>query len=294
MTNTPRPEKNGFLIYKTQWEPISDLDDVELGLLMRAIFDYQLNSVEPLKSSPIAVYFKFFKAQFTIDEIGYLGIVEQRSAAGRASAERRRLEKEQKQRGSTNPTVVESVEQNQQNQQNQQKSTNATKPTDNEKDNGKENVKDNGNEKENTLESSSSFSGFDACKAAREFETIYKKAGRRNAVEREYAQALAKIKLQYGYDHEKGHEAIKTSAAAYMTFTVKAGTEFRYMPNPETWLSERMYETNWIEKAKDVRTESPNEPKSKPLIGLSKVDELDRQREERHRRQAEEAAKNGN
>jgi hypothetical protein len=139
-----RPEKNGFLIYKTQWEPISDLDNEELGLLMRAIFDYQINSAEPIKSSPIAVYFKFFKSQFTIDEIGYGGIVEQRRLAGIASAEKRKLEKEQKQQPSTNPTTVESVESVEQNQQPLDLST---KPTD--KDNVNVNEKDNVNGNEN-------------------------------------------------------------------------------------------------------------------------------------------------
>jgi hypothetical protein len=166
----------------------------------------------------------------------------------------------------------------------------------NENDNKNYNVND--NEHDNDMPSKEGVSlrvpSFDACKASREFEDMYKKAGKRDSIERAYAQALIGIKAKYGYDFEKGHESIKKSAAAYMTFTVKAGTEFRYMPNPENWLSERMYETNWIEKAKEVRTEQPNEVKSKPLIGLSKVDELDRQREERHRRQAEEAANNGN
>jgi len=87
MSKEDRPTKNGFLLYKTQWEPIFELDDEDLGMLMRAIFEYQIEGTEPPKKSPIAAYFKFFKAQFSIDEGGYSVVVEKRRLAGIASAE---------------------------------------------------------------------------------------------------------------------------------------------------------------------------------------------------------------
>jgi hypothetical protein len=169
----------------------------------------------------------------------------------------------------------------------------------NENGNEHEHVNDNRNEHDNDIPSkevvreSVPFSGFDACKASREFEAIYKKAGRRNAIEREYVQALQKINAQYGYDGPKAHEAIKTSAAAYMAYSLKAKTEARYLPNPETWLSERMYETNWLQKAKELVIETPQgEQKSKPLLGTKLIDELEKAREERHRKQREEEGAN--
>jgi len=97
MSKENRPEKNGFLLYKTQWEPLHELDDEDLGALMRAIFEYQIEGVEPPKKSPIAAYFKFIKAQFSIDEGGYLVVVEKRRLAGIASAEAKKKAKEEAQ-----------------------------------------------------------------------------------------------------------------------------------------------------------------------------------------------------
>jgi len=79
-----------------------------------------------------------------------------------------------------------------------------------------------------------------------------------------------------------------------MAYSLKAGTELRYMPNPEKWLEERMYETNWLERAKEVGKETTTEPKPKPFIGTALRDAIDYAREERHRKQAEEEAQNGN
>ena len=63
MSKENRPDKNGFLLYKTQWEPIMELENEELGMLLRAIFEYQISEQEPPRNSPISAYFKFFKAQ---------------------------------------------------------------------------------------------------------------------------------------------------------------------------------------------------------------------------------------
>lgn len=278
-------KKDSFVVYKEWGMLISSLEDLDRLRFFDLLMGWNYINIPTVESRHLQSIIAFVFGKIAENREKYLDKCKTNSAAAKA-----RWDEYKRLKALAMQTDANAYERT-------QTHVNAM-PNENEDDNANEHV--NENEHDNNIPSkegvsaSSSFSGFDACKAAREFETIYKKAGRRNAIEREYAQALQKIKLQYGYDHPEGHEAIKKSAAAYMTFTVKAGTEFRYMPNPETWLSERMYETNWIEKAKEVRTESPTEPKSKPLIGLSKVDELDRQREERHRRQAEEAAQNGN
>lgn len=98
MGKEKRPEKNSFLLHKDQWEPISDLTDDELGQMLRAIFDYQINDVEPERASPIFAYFKFFKARFSFEETKYVEISNGNAERGRlggiASAESRRLKKE--------------------------------------------------------------------------------------------------------------------------------------------------------------------------------------------------------
>jgi len=117
MSKENRPEKNSFLLHKDQWEPISDLDNEDLGLLMRAIYNYQLNDVEPEKSNPIYPYFKFFKARFTFEETKYKeksdGNAERGRLGGIASAESKRLKKEANQ---ANATISSELKQTQANQ----------------------------------------------------------------------------------------------------------------------------------------------------------------------------------
>lgn len=273
-------KKDSFIVYKEWGMLISSLEDLDRLRFFDLLMGWDYINIPIVESRHLQSIIAFVFVKIAENREKYLDKCKTNSEAAKA-----RWDEYKRLKALAMQTDANAYERT-------QTHVNAI-PNENKHDNANEHV----NENDNNIPSKEGVSElvpfFDACKAAREFEEIYKKAGRRNAIEREYAQALQKIKLQYGYDHPEGHEAIKKSAAAYMTFTVKAGTEFRYMPNPETWLSERMYETNWIEKAKEVRTESPTEPKSKPLIGLSKVDELDRQREERHRRQAEEAAKHG-
>lgn len=277
-TQNEDDKKDSFVIYK-EWamliSPLCDSDRLQFFDLLMA---WDFITIPDVESRHLQSIVTFVFGKVAENREKYLDKCKTNSEASRARwDEYKRLKALSMQ---TDANAYERM----------QTHTNAI-PNENENENvdEHENVNDNNIPSKEGVSVRDSFSGFDACKAAREFETIYKKAGRRNAIEREYAQALQKIKAQYGYDHEKGHEAIKTSAAAYMAFTLKMGTEFRYMPNPENWLSERMYETNWHQKAKEIVKENPNEPKSKPLIGLSKVEELDRQREERHRKQAEEA-----
>ena len=64
--------KDGFIIYKSLYDPISELSREEKGHLLEAIFVYQksgevLNDLNPL----VNMAFKFFKNQFDIDEKKY-------------------------------------------------------------------------------------------------------------------------------------------------------------------------------------------------------------------------------
>lgn len=75
-------DKNSFIIYKDFYEPVKDLDDKDLGALFRAIFEYQINGVDPGPGSPVKLPFAFFKNQFRIDDEKYERIVERNRANG--------------------------------------------------------------------------------------------------------------------------------------------------------------------------------------------------------------------
>ena len=75
-------ERNGFVLYKSQWEPISDLPDEVLGMLMRAIFEYQITGKEPEALSPIYRDFKYFKVQFKMDDDKYAETSQRRAISG--------------------------------------------------------------------------------------------------------------------------------------------------------------------------------------------------------------------
>lgn len=60
-----------FLIYKSFYDPIKHLNDEHLGRLFRAIFEYQINGIEPLSTDIIYMPFLFFKNQFSLDQTKY-------------------------------------------------------------------------------------------------------------------------------------------------------------------------------------------------------------------------------
>lgn len=82
-------DKDGFLIYKKQYEPIKCLSDEKLGKLFRAIFEYQLTGIEPQLEPDCLMAFHFFKSQFGIDDQKYQAFVAKQSAKGKKSAEAR-------------------------------------------------------------------------------------------------------------------------------------------------------------------------------------------------------------
>lgn len=61
-----------FLLYKSFYAPVKHLKDDELGLLFRALFDYQ-NGLEIENLAPqVGMAFAFFKNQFDLDDQKYI------------------------------------------------------------------------------------------------------------------------------------------------------------------------------------------------------------------------------
>jgi hypothetical protein len=75
-------DRQSFIIYKNFYEPIKHLDDVDLGKLFRAIFEYNLTGDGKDKLNGYAVPpevkipFEFFRNQFNLDEAKWLKRVE--------------------------------------------------------------------------------------------------------------------------------------------------------------------------------------------------------------------------
>lgn len=82
-------KKNAFLLYKDQWDAISDLNDKTLGQLTRAIFEYQIEGKEPEKHDIIYRDFKHIKTTFDRDDAKYQDTVGRRREAGAAGGKQR-------------------------------------------------------------------------------------------------------------------------------------------------------------------------------------------------------------
>ena len=74
--------KESFLIYKSFYEPVKELPNEDLGELFRALFEYQINGIEPTNTNRIYMAFQFFKNQFRLDEIKYEKIVNRNKLNG--------------------------------------------------------------------------------------------------------------------------------------------------------------------------------------------------------------------
>ena len=128
-------DKEGFIVYKSFYEPIKELSLEHKGLLLSAIFEYQINKKVIDLPIECRMAFKFFKNQFDLDEKKYTKICEKRAEAGRKSAERK---------------LKEMLANDDKCQQNQQMLTKAT-DKDKEKEKDKEKDKDKDKEKEKDL-----------------------------------------------------------------------------------------------------------------------------------------------
>jgi len=130
--------KVSFILYADQRNVIQMLPDDKAGQLIKHIFAY-VNDENPHTDDPlIQIAFEPIKQQFKRDLAKWKTTKEGRSAAGKASAEARRLAK-LNQQTSTNPTNVDFV---------QQTSTNST-VNDNVNVNVNDNVNVNVNKKDN-------------------------------------------------------------------------------------------------------------------------------------------------
>lgn len=82
-------KKNGFMMYKSHWEAISDLEDKYLGQLMRAIFEYQIEGKIPEKYDIIYRDFKHIMAQFKMDDAKYEQVIQKRKESGATGGKQR-------------------------------------------------------------------------------------------------------------------------------------------------------------------------------------------------------------
>lgn len=102
---TMAKEKEGALIYKDWIDKIEKLTDQEAGQLMKHLFRY-INDLEPKAPNRIVdIAFSDMKTALKRDLKKWENIKEKRSEAGKASAEKRKI-------NSTKSTSVKSVEQN--------------------------------------------------------------------------------------------------------------------------------------------------------------------------------------
>ena len=75
-------DKEGFVVYKSFYEPIKELSLEHKGLLLAAIFEYQLNKSVIDLPAECRMAFKFFKNQFDLDDKKYAKTCEKRALAG--------------------------------------------------------------------------------------------------------------------------------------------------------------------------------------------------------------------
>ena len=79
--------KETFILYKLHYEPIKHLSTEQMGLLFRAIFEYQTIGKEIKLDAETNIAFRFFKNQFIIDDEKYQIVKEKRSIAGKKGRE---------------------------------------------------------------------------------------------------------------------------------------------------------------------------------------------------------------
>lgn len=102
--------KKSFILYSDNKSIIDMLSDEEAGLLLKTLFKY-VNDENPIIDNSIKIVFEMIKLQLKRDLKKWESTKEGRSKAGKASAEARRLAKENEQ-NLTNLTNVDFVKQN--------------------------------------------------------------------------------------------------------------------------------------------------------------------------------------
>jgi|GEM_PF-4639007 len=75
--------KQSFLLYKSFYKPTKGLSLEQKGMLYDAIFQYQVDGIEPDASSEIIMAFMFFKNQFELDISKWDAVLDKRKQAGK-------------------------------------------------------------------------------------------------------------------------------------------------------------------------------------------------------------------
>lgn len=134
-------EKNGFILYTENREVFDNLPDSECAALIRGIFQYEDEGVEPQLEGSAKFVFMMLKHQLDRNREKYNKTREARSQAGKRSAEARKNKKtndSKPEQNSTNLTNIDFVEQK------------GANPTVKDKDKDKDKVKVDSKESNNT------------------------------------------------------------------------------------------------------------------------------------------------
>lgn len=75
--------KEGFILYKSFYEPIKHLSNEKKGILFSAIFEYQISGEEIVLPCELKMAFEFFKNQFRLDYQKYEKRVERNKENGK-------------------------------------------------------------------------------------------------------------------------------------------------------------------------------------------------------------------
>lgn len=78
-----KTQKESFILYKDFYQAIKHLDDVTLGKLFKALYEYQVYQTEPDQASVVYLPFAFFKNQFRVDDKKYQAIVDRNRNNGK-------------------------------------------------------------------------------------------------------------------------------------------------------------------------------------------------------------------
>ena len=74
--------KNSFVVYHNYRETLEDLTDEQVGILFRAILDYEIDKKEPNFSGELKIAFRFIKKDLDLNSDKYESICERNRANG--------------------------------------------------------------------------------------------------------------------------------------------------------------------------------------------------------------------
>jgi hypothetical protein len=230
-------KKEGFILFTGMYSAIRDLLTFEQkGMLFEAINDYCEDGKEPQKNSPIAIAFAFYKNQFRLNNGRDEVFVEKQRKNGSMGG-RPRKNPNETQINPNNPSLFPET----------QKTPNKEH----------RNKKDKQETKEYSLSENERPPDFDGQKLAKEFQEVYRlKAGKPRPMETAFAQCLIRMKEMGAFaNYIEANEMLTNRAAQFMTYHIRAGTETRFIPNPETWLDDDSWKIDWHQKAIEYKNQ---------------------------------------